>query len=173
MAYNCIPLLSIDNQKILVYYIPYYMNIGYLGMNSLKFQLENNDKSKTVSGVYVETNESAQLFFSESIGGKDSHILKAKDVKILKNLLHHILHVLMLMLNFIVSLLLTQTRELILSEQKQKKSNVVIEYNLPNTDSMEQYSGGSWKYLRSTLKKSQAKNANCPPTSTPWFNDEP
>ena len=33
-----------------------------------------------------------------------------------------------------MSLLLTQTRELILSEQKQKKSNVVIEYNLPNTD---------------------------------------
>lgn len=103
-------------------------------MNSLKFQLENKDKTKTVSGVYVETNESSQLFFSEAIGGKESHILKAKVVKHPEKLIASYIARIDVDVEF-HSVIITDTNTRVdIERSKTEKSNIVIEYNLPNTD---------------------------------------
>lgn len=103
-------------------------------MNSLKFQLENKDKTKTVSGVYVETNESAQLFFSEAIGGKESHILKAKDVKHPEKLIASYIARIDVDVKFHCVFITDTNTRVDIERAKTEKSNIVIEYNLPNTD---------------------------------------
>ena len=78
------------------------MNIGYLGMNSLKFQLENNDKFQNCFWRIWRRMSQRNCF---SLGGKDSHTEGQRCKKSLKNLLHHIARIDSLMLNHSVGLL--------------------------------------------------------------------